>query len=248
MKTEIQLTIPFPDYVIPTREERQAEKARRDWQTLRSKNFGTEYCSRAMRCGKYGMPQLPIYTGQLPKRFVTFSELSRTADLANCCVTCFDADYLIERLWQVPGRYAARFAACMCFAEPDFSLRVDDPLAVQIANTYRSRAVSCYMVEHNARLLPSVSWAGPQSYEFCFDGHGRGGAVLVSTIGTRRDERSQIYFRRGFDEMLRRLSPEAVVLYGDVDEPLLASMPRQLNVLHVPHARFARARQAGKSI
>ena len=84
------------------------------------------------------------------------------------------------------------------------------------------------------------------SHEFCFDGHSKGGVVLVSTIGTLKDERSRMYFRLGFMEMLKRISPDAVILYGDINNELLAWMPKQLDVHIYAHERHKRARNYGK--
>ena len=102
------------------------------------------------------------------------------------------------------------------------------------------------MQEQGIVILPSMSWSSTASYDFCFDGHSKGGAVLVSTIGTLRDERSRMYFRLGFVEMLKRISPDAVILYGDINEDILSWLPKQLDVHHFDHNRYKRARNHGK--
>ena len=37
------------------------------------KNFGTEYCKNAMKCGKYGIPLLNAYYVPIPKHYVSGS-------------------------------------------------------------------------------------------------------------------------------------------------------------------------------
>lgn len=55
-----------------------------------------------------------------------------------------------------------------------------------------------------------------------------------------------MYFKDGFKEMLKRISPDAVVLYGDNNEWIASLMPKQLDVQHFSHERFNRMRGYGK--
>jgi hypothetical protein len=118
--------------------------------------------------------------------------------------------------------------------------------ALQIANTWRSHVLSFVMQEHGIPVLPAPTWSYTTSYDYCFDGHEKGGVVLVSTIGTLRNDKSQMYFKEGFFEMLKRLDPEEVILYGDVPEKILKWIPKQLPIKVVGHYRFERARRYGK--
>lgn len=204
-----------------------------------------EYCKNAIFSGKYGFPLLKPYTGIIPQRYVSFSETCDTV-FPNSCATTFDYDHVIERIWKNPRKYIGRLSRYDCMAEPDFSLKVNHPLGMQIANTFKNHSLAFYMQEHGINILPSMSWSSTMSYEFCFDGHSKGGAVLVSTLGTLRDERSRNYFRNGFLEMLKRISPDAVILYGDVNEELLSWMPRQLDIHIHKHERYNRARNYGR--
>lgn len=248
MKDPIQRTIPFEFEDSPNLEEvarkdnSQSETLKVD---LKNKFFGLEYCSDAIFCGKYGIPKLKPYVDAIPKHYVTFSEITAIGD-PNSCVTNFDHDYVLDRLWNQPYKYVEKLSRYYCFAEPDYSLKINHPLSVQIANTYRSHVVAYYMQEHGVPVLPSMGWSSTVSHEFCFDGHSRGGAVLVSTIGTLRDERSRMYFRLGFSEMLKRISPDAVILYGDINDELLSWLPKQLDIHFANHERHNRARNHGR--
>lgn len=239
----------FQKSLFPELEEEAQKKTKREYKekrlALKSINFGLEYCSNAFFCGKYGIPQLKPYIGTIPEQYTTFSEITSTGN-PDCCVTGFDYDYVIDRLWNHPEHYVKGLTRYKCIAEPDYSLKINHPLSVQIANTYRSHAIAYYMQEREIVILPSMSWSSTASYDFCFDGHSKGGAVLISTIGTLRDERSRMYFRLGFKEMLKRISPDAVILYGDINEAILSWLPRQLYVHHFDHNRYKRARNHGK--
>lgn len=206
--------------------------------------FGLQYCSNAIYAGKYGIPMIKSYVDEVPSNFITFSEIGTSSDYFSG-VACFDKDRKLEALWNNPGRYIKTLSKFTCISEPDFSLKIGEPLAVQIANTYRNHAIAYYMQENALKVLPSMSWGNTESYDFCFDGHSKGGAVIVSTIGTLRDERSSMYFRCGFNEMLKRICPDHVVIYGDVNEQVKSILPDQLSVSYICHNRFKRARNYG---
>lgn len=206
--------------------------------------FGLGYCSGAIRSGKYGIPKIKAYHDVIPENFVTYSEFSTSTDYS-CGIVSFDDDKVIERVWKNPDRYISTFSKFQCVGEPDLSLKLKYPLALQIGNTFKNHALAFRMQDRGLKILPSMSWSSTESYEFCFDGHERGGAVIVSTIGTLSDERSSMYFKLGFQEMLKRISPDAVVLYGDINDRLMELMPKQLHIVNVEHNRFKRARNHG---
>ena len=212
---------------------------------LKLKNFGTEYCSNAMRCGKYGIPLLNSYYGPLPKYYVSISSPT-CVDPAHTCITSFDYDYILERMWYNPERYESLLQKYQCFGSLDFSMKVDDPLAAQIANKYRNNALSFYYQERGVRLLPVVGWSSRPSFEFCFQGFSKGGTVMVSTLGVLRDERSQFYFKIGFLEMIKQIDPELVVVYGDGSRERFPWMPDKLEVEFVMSNRLIRMRTYGR--
>ena len=45
-----------------------------------------------------------------------------------------------------------------------------------------------------------------------------GGIVAVSSVGTQQNKESKRLFLRGYEEMMKRLSPEWVIFYGKVPE------------------------------
>ena len=221
------------------------QKSKEKYLIRNNKMFGLEYCKDAIFSGKYGIPLLKAYTGPIPERYTTYSNVTYLGD-NSCCVTGFDLDFVLDEIWDNPEKFAKKSSNYLCVTEPDFSLKINHPHCVQIANTYRSHAIGYYLQEHGSVILPCMGWSSTMSFDYCFDGHTKGGAVIVSTIGTLRDERSRRFFRLGFNEMLKRISPEAVILYGDINEEIDSWMPKQLDIHHFDHYRFKRARNHGK--
>lgn len=215
------------------------------WTFRKKKYLGMEYCSNATFCGKYGITQIKKYIGAIPERFITLTDVKST-DSCDIGVAGYAYDYVLENLVNKPERFRGVLSKYQCVGEPDLSAKIGDPLAVAVANSLRSHNTAFYLQEHGCKIIPTMKWSTPDSYEVCFDGYEKGGIVMVSTIGTMRDERSKMYFRTGFKEMLRRISPDSVIIYGDCNEEIKGLIPVQLDIHYFEHERFNRMRKYGK--
>lgn len=216
--------------------------------TNKSKNStvsGLGYCSKAIYSRKYGIPKIKAYYDVIPDKFITYSESSKFNEYS-CGVSSFDDDFILDRVWRNAGKYIPIFSKFQCVCEPDFSLKLGYPLALQISNKFKNHALAFYMQDCGLKVMPTISWSSTDSFDFCFDGYEKGGAVIVSTIGTLKDERSSLFFKLGFEEMIKRISPDAVVIYGDKSEHLINWMPKQLQISFVSHNRYLRARNHGR--
>ncbi len=207
--------------------------------------FGSYFLKRATYSGKYDMPKMLPYNGPIPENYVTFSECSKTVQ-ENTCLTFYDNDTVLERIWNNPQRQINRLKKFDFVSTPDFSMKIGQPICTQITNSFRNKAMGYYFQQSGLNVIPSVSWSNNLSYDFCFDGYSQGGAVIVSTIGILRDERTMRYFFNGFDEMLKHIKPDAVILYGDVNDEITSRMPNQLSIYYAEHIRYKRLRSHGK--
>lgn len=126
----------------------------------------------------------------------------------------FVDDYQFERIWNDPYTYIAKLEEFPCALTPDFSLYLNMPMAMKIWNVYRSRLIGQMMQDAGMRVIPTLSWAEPETFQFCFDGLSEGGTVAVSTVGVMRDAEAQRIWSTGMDEALKRLKPSTVLCYG----------------------------------
>ena len=62
--------------------------------------------------------------------------------------------------------------------------------------------------------MVTLTWAGPSSYSFCFDGIPRGGTVATSTVGVLNDKDASDWWREGMAEALQEVRPSRLLLYG----------------------------------
>ena len=128
----------------------------------------------------------------------------------------YSDDYVFARVWNYPDDYLNMFKKFMAVMSPGFSMYVDFPVAVQIFNAFRRKWCAAYWQEHGVTVIPTIQWSDERSFDWCFDGDPVGGVVSVSSVGTQKREETKRGFLAGYNEMLRRLSPDTILFYGIV--------------------------------
>ncbi len=63
-------------------------------------------------------------------------------------------------------------------------------------------------------MTPTLSWAQPDSYRFCFKGVPRRSTVAVSTVGVKSSPDALAVWRDGMRRAMDVLEPARVLLYG----------------------------------
>ena len=123
-------------------------------------------------------------------------------------------DYQFERVWNYPEKYVDVLAQYQCILSPDFSLYMDMPMPMKIWNIYRSRQIGAYYQSRGIRVIPTISWAEPETYEFCFRGIPKESIVSISTVGVMEKKESVEIWKDGTKEMIRQIEPKAILIYG----------------------------------
>ena len=166
-------------------------------------------------CGRDGMPRMKRCMAK-PADMIGFNYAKSTpeADKADRCCHFFIDDYQFERVWARPAAYLECLRGFDCVLTPDFSLYLDMPDAMQRWNRYRSQALGHWWQEQGLRVVPTLSWAQPSSYRFCFKGIPKHSTVATSTVGVARDRDAQKVWHDGMREAMKRLEPSRVLLYG----------------------------------
>lgn len=162
--------------------------------------------------GKYNIPMLePV--DHVPSKLQGFNYVLNKPD-HSAGVHFFLDDYQFERVWKRPDFYIEKLADFDCVLTPDFSLYTDMPRAMQIWNTYRSRLIGQIMQSWDMKVIPTVSWSTPESYDFCFDGLPHNSTVAISTIGVKRNKEGFRLWQMGVTEMIKRITPSRIIVYG----------------------------------
>ena len=124
----------------------------------------------------------------------------------------FVDDYRFEGIYTNPKRTLEKYGQYAFLLTPDFSTYADMDLWRQLESVAKNRWVGAYWQDNGLTVIPTISWSTPRSFEFCFDGVEQNAIVAVSTLGCKR---SKLQFMRGYDVMLDKVNPEAIVCFGD---------------------------------
>ena len=124
-------------------------------------------------------------------------------------------DYQFERVWNDAPRYlpiVKRFKAVMA---PDFSMYTDFPKAVQIFNHYRKMWCAAYWQENGVKVIPTICWSTPDSFDWCFDGVPKHSLICISTVGGfGNHEDNKGAWLDGYEKCLEVLEPSEILLFG----------------------------------
>ena len=180
---------------------------------MRKTEINLEIIKGAALNGKYDLPCIGSGYATPPKTLLPFNQAKSSDD--DCAgIHFFIDDYQFERVWRSPMRYTEMLKRFDCILSPDFSLYVDMPMAMKIWNIYRSRAIGAYWQRKGLNVIPTLQWADPQTYHFCFNGIERNGMVAVSTLGAAKSRISKQFWKAGMKEAIRQLHPHTILLYG----------------------------------
>lgn len=179
--------------------------------TYKSTNLDRYDAKRADN--KYGFPILHGYKGSIPDEIIGFNE-AKTAMNKSVGVHFFIDDYQFERVWNDPDKYEELLGDFDCIFTPDFSLYTDMPLAMKIWNVYRSRMIGQIYEDLGLSVVPTLSWAGEDTFDFVFDGLPKESMYAVSTVGVMRNEETKALWVAGMNRAIEELNPRVVLLYG----------------------------------
>lgn len=138
----------------------------------------------------------------------------------------FVDDYDFGSPYENPEKTLAIYSQYKFCLTPDYSLYAEMPTWRQIESVAHSRWCGAWWQSKGLTVVPTVSWDRYPSFDFCFDGIEIGSTVAVATYACRQQ---RIRFMRGYDAMLERIKPHAIICYGtpfaDMRGPIIAVKP-----------------------
>ena len=165
------------------------------------------------RCeGKYQMPKIEA-ENFTPESLVGFNYAlsNKNEDVG---IHFYVDDYQFERIWNEPEKYIEILKRFDCVLTPDFSLYMDMPMSMKIWNVFRSRLIGQMCQDAGLIVIPTVSWAEKETFEFCFDGLPEKSVLSISTIGVKNSKEAMEIWKAGVDEMIKRKNPHTLLVYG----------------------------------
>ena len=204
------LEIDMKDFGFEIAEEEEEEKHNERERTDNAYNLEEfdEYATE----GFYQMPVInPVQ--YIPTDLIGFNYVL-TSKQHDAGVHFYIDDYQFERVWNQPQLYLEKLEEFDCIFTPDFSLYKEMPIAMKIWNVYRSRLIGQMAQRLGMIVIPTVSWCEEDTFTFCFDGLPKKATLSISTIGVKKEEENFDLWKNGVDEMIRRLEPKTLLIYG----------------------------------
>lgn len=106
---------------------------------------------------------------------------------------------------------------------PDCSLYRNAPLAVQISNVYRNRAIGYKAQCQGLYAIAQIRWGTEETYttkvlpeKVAFLGAPKRSIVAIGTYGCIRGKENKYHFEAGLESMLIELEPKHVLVYGSM--------------------------------
>lgn len=124
----------------------------------------------------------------------------------------FVDDYRFENTYKTPDTVIDKLRQYRMVFTPDFSTYTEMQQWRQIEGVAHSRWVGAYWQSKGITVIPTVTWSTSVSFSFCFDGIEKSSAVAIGMIGCKS---SRLRFMRGYNEMLKRIQPRAVICFGN---------------------------------
>ncbi|MBR1937849.1 MAG: DUF4417 domain-containing protein [Spirochaetales bacterium] len=202
--------------------------------------FRPDLVENAIFDGIFEIPHLEqVSNFSTPTKVIPFSLRNRTSDFSEL-VVFFEKDRMFRELLQKPEDYTEdlrRFAGGI--TTPDCSLYRDSPLSVQIANTYKNRALGYFYQRQGLTVIPTVRWGDERSYSktvfpeaFSFLGIPKKSVVAIGTYGCIKGKENKFYFEEGLEAMLKTLMPHTVIVYGRMPDNVFEQYSKETKFIH----------------
>ena len=198
---QLELDISLP----PPLRHRRAIDMRTDPMFLRNQFGGT---------GKWGIPLVR-------KQDINLEDLDLIA-CTNCIqndreyydrgVHFFVDDYNFRDIYDTPEKTLSLYSQYRFCCTPDFSTYSEMDQWRQLESIAHSRWCGAWWQAQGMKVVPTVTWDGYASFEFCFEGIEQGCIVAIATYACHANE---VAYMRGFHTMCKRIEPTAIICYGD---------------------------------
>lgn len=123
----------------------------------------------------------------------------------------FVDDYRFRGLRHDVTRNLSKYGQYAFILSPDFSRYCEMPTWQVIDAVGMNRWCGATWQSMGYKVIPSVGWATPFTYRFCFTGVERNAPVAITTNGNRREKRAYLH---GYDAMLDALAPSVIICFG----------------------------------
>ncbi len=149
------------------------------------------------------------------KWLISVSNINKAAkNLDRKIAHCFKFDSELNRLYQNPFMTLRKMAKCYAASTLDISMHEQMQRAQIIDATFKNRWSGVWLQMNGFdRVIVTVGWVKPDTYDICFSGIENGTALMISTLGACNED-SKVDFVQGYKEMRKRFPDSQVICVG----------------------------------
>ena len=177
-----------------------------------------------------GFLEIPVIESieTVPNRIISFSKALRTNDYDQW-VCFYEDDALFERVWNNPRKYLPILSKFRGIITPDFSLYYDMPLAMQIWNIFRSRALGHWFQNNGIKVIANIRWGDRRTHFICCLGAPKHSIIAVGSVGCIKVMINRMLFVAGLEYIVKHLKPNTIIVYGTAPD-FIFDKYRQLGI------------------
>ncbi|MBR0137012.1 MAG: DUF4417 domain-containing protein [Erysipelotrichaceae bacterium] len=201
---------------------------------MAKKSFISDGCNPEFVVGAHfdGVFEIPVIEKPskivIPSSIIPFSQRNRMVEPYGA-VGFYEMDSKFSDVIKNPEKYVDDFRRFQMIISPDCSLYRDAPVAVQITNTYKNRAIGSFLQRQGLYVIPQIRWGSEATYttkilpeRIAFLGVRKRSIVAIGTYGCIQHRYDKFYFEAGLEAMLESLEPEVVLVYGSMPESVFS--------------------------
>lgn len=187
------------------------------------------------RVGPEKIPVMPAVVAMPEfRRLIAFDQLPTKSNLKDALVTFYRNDDKLIRVWRNPKTQIANLGRARGVISPDFSVYIDMARHERVSSVSQSRAVGALFASHGLTCIPTLRWATPDDYDFCFLGVSTSSVVAISTLGAIGNKEERICFQDGLKTMIQVLAPSNVIVHGRMPERIFGPFQGATTFHHFP--------------
>lgn len=177
----------------------------------------------------HDIPFCPTTAKQIPKQLISWPEAKRLHKRAirrgdkkyripafiHFYVDDIKLDGVRSSIWLFPWRAYEVIRHFDGIITPDFSMCQDFPEPLKLLAVYRMRTFGYWMGTLGIDVINNVRWGTSETWDYCYAGIKRHTVVAIGTVASGlRLKTNRPLFEEGFAEMIVRLKPTAIIVYG----------------------------------
>ena len=129
-------------------------------------------------------------------------------------VHSFCYDDRLRSAFNNPINYLGKVAKYYAVSSFDFSMDINMDFKQLLSAVYDNRWSGAFLQTNGKKVVPTVGWLMPDTYDLCFAGLRDGGVFMISTLGTKNPESSPIFIK-GYQELRSRFPQTKIICVGD---------------------------------